>query len=138
MVHAATTLELRPRLARLTFRRPSGYGIVFVPYLGKLDGQERVAWESGRSRLGGGGGSEHFESLLISGGKGGSVPLRKERPQSIDDLETLPDSLMWALNRTAALRYGENPHQQAALYSTGARGGIARAEVLGGKEMSFN
>ena len=35
------------------------------------------------------------------------------------------------------LRYGENPHQKAALYSTDG-GGIAGAEQLHGKEMSFN
>jgi phosphoribosylaminoimidazolecarboxamide formyltransferase / IMP cyclohydrolase len=36
------------------------------------------------------------------------------------------------------LRYGENPHQRAAIYGFGVEEGIARAEVLGGKEMSFN
>ena len=37
------------------------------------------------------------------------------------------------------LRYGENPHQRAALYvSPDRRGGIAHAEQLHGKEMSYN
>jgi len=36
------------------------------------------------------------------------------------------------------LRYGENPHQQAALYDFGELAGLAHAEVLSGKEMSFN
>ena len=40
-------------------------------------------------------------------------------------------------DRTAALRYGENPHQQAALYRHW-RGGLATAEQLSGKEMSYN
>ncbi|WP_062431485.1 bifunctional phosphoribosylaminoimidazolecarboxamide formyltransferase/IMP cyclohydrolase [Herbidospora daliensis] len=35
------------------------------------------------------------------------------------------------------LRYGENPHQRAALYSTGS-GGLAGAQQLHGKEMSYN
>ncbi|MGH3432838.1 MAG: bifunctional phosphoribosylaminoimidazolecarboxamide formyltransferase/IMP cyclohydrolase, partial [Thermocrispum sp.] len=35
------------------------------------------------------------------------------------------------------LRYGENPHQQAALYTSG-RPGLAAAEQLHGKEMSYN
>ena len=35
------------------------------------------------------------------------------------------------------LRYGENPHQPAALYADGA-GGLAAAEQLHGKEMSYN
>ncbi len=41
------------------------------------------------------------------------------------------------LAKVTDLRYGENPHQKAALYKTGD-GGIAGAEQLLGKEMSFN
>jgi phosphoribosylaminoimidazolecarboxamide formyltransferase/IMP cyclohydrolase len=41
--------------------------------------------------------------------------------------------------RAGVLRYGENPHQRAALYvSPGAEVGIAPAEQLQGKEMSYN
>ncbi|KJR06273.1 bifunctional phosphoribosylaminoimidazolecarboxamide formyltransferase/IMP cyclohydrolase [Gordonia sp. PS3] len=41
--------------------------------------------------------------------------------------------------RSATLRYGENPHQAAALYvDTDAAPGLAQAEQLHGKEMSFN
>ncbi len=41
--------------------------------------------------------------------------------------------------RTAVLRYGENPHQQAALYSDDAGWpGLAQAMQLHGKEMSYN
>jgi len=44
-----------------------------------------------------------------------------------------------ALERAAVLRYGENPHQRAALYiAQGAQPGIAQADQLHGKEMSFN
>jgi phosphoribosylaminoimidazolecarboxamide formyltransferase/IMP cyclohydrolase len=39
--------------------------------------------------------------------------------------------------RQAVLRYGENPHQPAALYAHW-RGGLAAAEQLHGKEMSYN
>ncbi|WP_028659552.1 bifunctional phosphoribosylaminoimidazolecarboxamide formyltransferase/IMP cyclohydrolase [Nocardioides insulae] len=42
-----------------------------------------------------------------------------------------------AWEKQAVLRYGENPHQQAALYSDGT-GGLAGAEQLHGKEMSYN
>ena len=42
------------------------------------------------------------------------------------------------LRKSTDLRYGENPHQQAALYLTDERGGVANAELLSGKEMSFN
>jgi phosphoribosylaminoimidazolecarboxamide formyltransferase/IMP cyclohydrolase len=40
-------------------------------------------------------------------------------------------------DKAAGLRYGENPHQPAALYVNG-RGGLASAEQLHGKEMSYN
>lgn len=49
----------------------------------------------------------------------------------------LPETLRLSANRTAVLRYGENPHQRAALYSF-AKGGIAGAEQLHGKELSYN
>ncbi len=51
--------------------------------------------------------------------------------------EELPSRLHIAPQRTAILRYGENPHQQAALYSF-KQGGIAGAEQLHGKELSYN
>ncbi|QFG70291.1 bifunctional phosphoribosylaminoimidazolecarboxamide formyltransferase/IMP cyclohydrolase [Ornithinimicrobium pratense] len=42
--------------------------------------------------------------------------------------------------KKAVLRYGENPHQRAALYTDGSapQPGLAQAEQLGGKEMSYN
>lgn len=54
------------------------------------------------------------------------------------DDERFPAFLASARERQAVLRYGENPHQGAALYSTGAGGGLAGAEQLHGKEMSYN
>ncbi|MBV8820778.1 MAG: bifunctional phosphoribosylaminoimidazolecarboxamide formyltransferase/IMP cyclohydrolase, partial [Acidobacteriaceae bacterium] len=49
----------------------------------------------------------------------------------------LPATLDIRAPRALALRYGENPHQSAALYST-RRGGIADARQLQGKELSYN
>ncbi|MBO3738217.1 bifunctional phosphoribosylaminoimidazolecarboxamide formyltransferase/IMP cyclohydrolase [Actinoplanes flavus] len=44
-----------------------------------------------------------------------------------------------ALKRSSVLRYGENPHQKAALYlDPEAAPGLAQAEQLHGKEMSYN
>lgn len=44
-----------------------------------------------------------------------------------------------AFERSESLRYGENPHQAAALYvDPAAAPGIAQAELLGGKAMSYN
>ncbi|GHF17169.1 bifunctional purine biosynthesis protein PurH [Streptomyces morookaense] len=43
-----------------------------------------------------------------------------------------------AHSRANVLRYGENPHQPAALYTDGSGKGLASAEQLHGKEMSYN
>ncbi len=40
--------------------------------------------------------------------------------------------------KASVLRYGENPHQPAALYTSWPGGGLAGAEQLHGKEMSYN
>lgn len=46
----------------------------------------------------------------------------------------------WALggDKVMDLRYGENPHQRAAFYRTGAPGGVAVEAQLHGKELSYN
>ena len=49
----------------------------------------------------------------------------------------LPDWFGQIWSRKSSLRYGENPHQQAAIYP-GATSGIVNAQQLHGKEMSFN
>ncbi|MFK3981117.1 bifunctional phosphoribosylaminoimidazolecarboxamide formyltransferase/IMP cyclohydrolase [Micromonospora sp. NPDC050397] len=50
-----------------------------------------------------------------------------------------PDFAGFALRRSATLRYGENPHQRAAIYlDPAAAPGLAQAEQLHGKEMSYN
>ncbi|MGH9394800.1 MAG: bifunctional phosphoribosylaminoimidazolecarboxamide formyltransferase/IMP cyclohydrolase, partial [Terriglobales bacterium] len=51
----------------------------------------------------------------------------------------LPARLAIAAPQRQTLRYGENPHQQAALYvDAGAAGGVAQGRLLQGKELSFN
>jgi phosphoribosylaminoimidazolecarboxamide formyltransferase/IMP cyclohydrolase len=59
---------------------------------------------------------------------------------SADDEGTgFPGWVAMSAKRRTALRYGENPHQGAALYVDEASvGGIANAEQLHGKEMSYN
>ncbi|MFF7891150.1 bifunctional phosphoribosylaminoimidazolecarboxamide formyltransferase/IMP cyclohydrolase [Streptomyces sp. NPDC007907] len=53
------------------------------------------------------------------------------------DESQFPDFLGATWEREHTLRYGENPHQPAALYVSGT-GGLAQAEQLHGKEMSYN
>ncbi|MGH7839107.1 MAG: bifunctional phosphoribosylaminoimidazolecarboxamide formyltransferase/IMP cyclohydrolase, partial [Candidatus Binataceae bacterium] len=55
-------------------------------------------------------------------------------------LESLPFRLHYAFERRQSMRYGENPHQQAALYVPAGRphAGFAAARQLQGKELSYN
>lgn len=54
--------------------------------------------------------------------------------------EVLPERLVLGWNKASALRYGENPHQHAALYvsTTARRGSVAQATLLQGKPLSYN
>ncbi len=53
--------------------------------------------------------------------------------------EIFPERLLIAGVRRQAMRYGENPHQRAAFYATAeSRPGVASAEQIQGKELSFN
>ncbi len=60
-----------------------------------------------------------------------------ERPAS-PDIKAFPSTLRINMPLAQSLRYGENPHQRAALYSDGSGLGIAGAKQLQGKELSFN
>src|SRR5579859_766963 len=49
-----------------------------------------------------------------------------------------PSNLRFSFHKTLDLRYGENPHQKAAMYSDGSGAGVANARQLQGKELSYN
>ena len=55
----------------------------------------------------------------------------------LGETEELPEWFGRIYHRESSLRYGENPHQGAAIYSGGAPG-IVNAVQVHGKEMSFN
>ena len=59
---------------------------------------------------------------------------------TIGPLEKLPERIHIALERRQSMRYGENPHQAAALYVPAGRpvAGLAGAKQLQGKELSYN
>lgn len=52
--------------------------------------------------------------------------------------EKFPHTYSVAAQRQSMLRYGENAHQEAALYTTQGGHGIAQSTLLSGKEMSYN
>jgi phosphoribosylaminoimidazolecarboxamide formyltransferase/IMP cyclohydrolase len=51
---------------------------------------------------------------------------------------SFPRHLSFSLNKVMDLRYGENPHQKAAMYSDGSGSGVANGRQLQGKELSYN
>jgi phosphoribosylaminoimidazolecarboxamide formyltransferase / IMP cyclohydrolase len=54
------------------------------------------------------------------------------------DKADFPQNLRLSFQRITDLRYGENPHQKAAMYSDGSGQGVANGRQLQGKELSYN
>jgi phosphoribosylaminoimidazolecarboxamide formyltransferase/IMP cyclohydrolase len=109
----ALSLSTRSTLAWQAFRRTALYDVRVYNYLGRMAAPETF------------GRMEPEQSAEVAAGD--SAPA------------SLSSSLELYLYKTSDLRYGENPHQSAALYDThGSVGGVAQAELLSGKEMSFN
>jgi phosphoribosylaminoimidazolecarboxamide formyltransferase / IMP cyclohydrolase len=123
----ALSLATRKRLAREAFKQTAVYDLSISSY---LSDREKP------NPFGGGGGIGTF-----AGGGGG----RDEIPADIAEIFSmdefggrLPGRMSWTIGKNADLRYGENPHQRAALYQMAEGSGVANAELLSGKEMSFN
>ena len=57
---------------------------------------------------------------------------------SHQDTQGFPETLRVSFKKTMDLRYGENPHQKAAMYADGSGTGVANARQLQGKELSYN
>ena len=127
----ALSLATRERLARQAFQRTATYDLAIFAYLQRKDAGASVAGvaSDGVHTVAGGG-------LFAMAGSGGINSHPFERELRAD--EKLPDFMAWTIRKGADLRYGENPHQHAALYHTNEAGGVASAEILSGKEMSFN
>ncbi|MGE5724534.1 MAG: bifunctional phosphoribosylaminoimidazolecarboxamide formyltransferase/IMP cyclohydrolase [Acidobacteriota bacterium] len=49
-----------------------------------------------------------------------------------------PQNLRLSFHKVMDLRYGENPHQKAAMYTDGSGAGVANGRQLQGKELSYN
>jgi phosphoribosylaminoimidazolecarboxamide formyltransferase/IMP cyclohydrolase len=58
--------------------------------------------------------------------------------QLTPDAGAFPSVLRFSFHKVLDLRYGENPHQKAAMYSDGSGAGVANARQLQGKELSYN
>jgi phosphoribosylaminoimidazolecarboxamide formyltransferase / IMP cyclohydrolase len=56
----------------------------------------------------------------------------------MDGQQGFPETLRLSFRKAFDLRYGENPHQKAALYGDGSGKGVANGKQLQGKELSYN
>lgn len=126
----ALSNQTRNRLAVEAFEQTAIYDAMVSAYLRSIDSSDPK--------------NEEITTTGIAMGGGGSDSSIISPSSGIDDFSvetfhgSLPGQQSWSIAKKADLRYGENPHQIAALYQTALRGGLANAEVLAGKEMSFN
>ena len=120
------TLETRQRLAVLAYTRTASYDLAISSYLAKQLSNDDLDRLEPLNPLGDLAFVE-FEDLETEA----------DAEESSDDGSQLPEYKVIELTKVSDLRYGENPHQRAALYSE-CGGGLVGAEQLHGKEMSFN
>ncbi len=111
------SLETRQRLAALAYTRTASYDLAISSYLAKQLSNADLDFLEPFNPLG----NLAFIETDV-----------EDEPEELGEYKTIE------LAKVTDLRYGENPHQKAALYSTEETGGIAGAEQLHGKEMSYN
>jgi len=79
-----------------------------------------------------------YDSAIASTLEGIGAPEKDDGNFELGKVEGFPATLRLTFQKAADLRYGENPHQKAALYSDGSGKGIANGKQLQGKELSYN
>ncbi|HXG83533.1 MAG TPA: bifunctional phosphoribosylaminoimidazolecarboxamide formyltransferase/IMP cyclohydrolase [Pyrinomonadaceae bacterium] len=113
------SIETRRRLATLAYTRTASYDLMISGYLAKQLTNEDLSF------------LEPFNPL-------GNLTFIETEDEDFADDTAFPESQVIELAKVADLRYGENPHQKAALYENFGASGIAQAQILHGKEMSYN
>jgi phosphoribosylaminoimidazolecarboxamide formyltransferase/IMP cyclohydrolase len=116
----AISLKTRQRLAALAYTRTASYDLAISSYLSRQLSDEDLEF------------LEQFNPL------GNLMFFEADDESDTPNESSFPDEFAIQLAKVADLRYGENPHQKAALYTSEASSGIASAKQLHGKEMSFN
>jgi phosphoribosylaminoimidazolecarboxamide formyltransferase/IMP cyclohydrolase len=148
----ALTLERRTQLAAQAFQRTSAYDTAVSIYLTtKASDAETPPFSELISMIGSNftpmlplakGSEEAFMSYIMAMASDRINAQQSDTAAHIPaetEQGTLPPSFEISLRKASDLRYGENPHQLAALYNAGEMDdGVARAELLSGKEMSYN
>ncbi|MEO7540224.1 MAG: bifunctional phosphoribosylaminoimidazolecarboxamide formyltransferase/IMP cyclohydrolase [Pyrinomonadaceae bacterium] len=116
--------ETRQRLSTLAFTRTASYDLAISSYFAKQLGNDDLERLEPLNPFG--------DLVFIDANEMAATAA------SESDEGGLADDLVIEIAKVTDLRYGENPHQKAALYETGGGGGITNAKQLHGKEMSFN
>ena len=130
----ALTLATREQLARLAFMRTAIYDSAIFPYLtANLEGAKTSKSFPPIPEL-----LAPMQTYMHLFSSAMKAMTGEQFPTAVD--EQFEDHCRLSLDKLTDLRYGENPHQSAALYEdTGNEAsGVANAELLSGKEMSFN
>ena len=78
-----------------------------------------------------------YDSAIATALESIPEPAAKGAP-AVFDVESMPSTVRVNDPLKMVLRYGENPHQRAALYVNGSGRGVAAAKQLQGKELSYN
>ena len=113
MEQGGTTLTWRKLLAARAFEHTAGYDAVIARWMARHAGLVAAAADRSTGRAPG---ASHD-----------------------DDAAPLPARMTLEIDRRHALRYGENPHQAAALFApVGTHRGLAGLKQLAGKELSYN
>jgi len=129
--------ETRWRLAQKAFRTTADYDSAISARLAVLDGVGKQTLTPGLVQMGTVLQLNRLELKEMINQESVNNPVLQEVTDDNGEEIVLPPHLDIRAEKLMDLRYGENPHQSAALYGT--RGvGIAGAEQLHGKELSFN
>jgi phosphoribosylaminoimidazolecarboxamide formyltransferase/IMP cyclohydrolase len=75
-----------------------------------------------------------YDAAIASTLEGMSPDSFEVQPEGV----AFPEAIRFSFQKVLDLRYGENPHQEAAMYSDGSGAGVANAHQLQGKELSYN
>ena len=115
-----TAAATRSRLAAKVFAHTARYDAMVASYLATHAAWSGVERTSGRAE----------------GHGAGTEPRNRQEPPG----NRFPATLPLVFDKVQDLRYGENPHQQAALYRdpTAREPSVATARLLQGKDLSFN
>jgi phosphoribosylaminoimidazolecarboxamide formyltransferase/IMP cyclohydrolase len=120
----ALSLATRQQLAQEAFQQTAEYDLMVSAYLDSTNEQ--------------GDQSAYTHTFSSSAGFSAATAPAPTSQEFSTFHGALPMQQSWTINKLADLRYGENPHQIAALYASANASGLANAEILSGKEMSFN